>query len=420
MTTSTRGRYRAASTRAMVVTMSTTALTRRRFLHALDEPADAFRNIGPNWYAAVMGTGIVANAAATLPVHVTGLHTLALAVWLLAAAMLVALTAATAVHWSRHRETARGHALNPAMAPFYGAPPMALLTVAAGTITFGPDVLGTPTALTIGTVLWTLGTLGGLASTVVVPYLMITRHTLRLDSVFATWLMPVVPPMVSAATGPLLIPHIAHGQARLGMLLACYAMFGISLFATLALLPLIWTRLILHRTGPAVMAPTLWIVLGPLGQSVTAAGTLGAVAHLAVPGEYARGFEVFAVLYGVPVLGFALIWLVLAAAITLRTARTELPFAMTWWGFTFPVGTCVTGATGLAVDTGSTALKTLAVVLYVLLLTAWAVVGTHTLRGVLSGRLLRLPPSAPVPQAAMTPVETAPSPTALTPVGTAT
>ncbi|NUU23284.1 MAG: TDT family transporter [Streptomycetaceae bacterium] len=375
--------------------MSSAALTRGRLLHELDRPADAFRGIGPNWFAAVMGTGIVANAAATLPVSVSGLHTWGVAIWLLGAALLLALLAATAVHWARHRETARGHALNPAMAPFYGAPPMALLTVAAGTITFGPDLIGADAAVGVGAVLWTLGTLTGLASTVAVPYLMITRHELRLDSVFATWLMPVVPPMVSAATGPLLVPHLAAGQARLALLLACYAMFGISLIATVALLPLIWTRLVLHRTGPAVMVPTLWIVLGPLGQSVTAAGTMGAVAGQVVAPQNARAFEAFSVLYGVPVLGFALVWLGLAAALTWRTYRDDLPFAMTWWGFTFPVGTCVTGATALAAHTGSDVFRALAVALYALLLTAWAVVGTHTARGCLSGRLFRTPPPPP-------------------------
>ena len=37
--------------------------------------------------------------------------------------------------------------------------------------------------------------------------------------------------MVSAADGALLIPHLPEGQSRLGMLMVCYAMFGISLFA---------------------------------------------------------------------------------------------------------------------------------------------------------------------------------------------
>ena len=75
------------------------SLARRppRLLGALDRPGDVFRQLGPNWFASVMGTGIVATAAALLPVHVPGLRTVAVGVWLLAATMLVLLTAATGV-----------------------------------------------------------------------------------------------------------------------------------------------------------------------------------------------------------------------------------------------------------------------------------------------------------------------------------
>ncbi|WP_436788826.1 TDT family transporter [Yinghuangia sp. YIM S10712] len=374
-----------------------TGTPRTRLLHELDRPADAFRAVGPNWFAVVMGTGIVATAAVTLPLHVPGLHAVAVLVWLLASALLVAATAATAVQWTRHRDIARGHAANPAMVPFYGAPPMALLAVGAGTIRLGPDVLGGTAALAVGAVLWTLGAATGLACAVAVPYLMITRHRLRLDNVFPTWLLPVVPPMVAAATGPLLIPHLGGHQARLALLAACYAMFGISLLATLALLPLIWARLLLLRTGPPVMAPTLFIVLGPLGQSVSAAHTLGTVAGDAVPDRYAGACEAFALLYGMPVLGFALAWFALAGALVWRAHRQGLPFAMTWWAFTFPVGTCVKGASGLAAQTDSVALGSIAVTLYVLLVAAWAVVATHTARGCLSGRLFRTPAPAAAP-----------------------
>src|SRR5215472_5978213 len=61
-------------------------------LKELDHPQDMFRDLGPNWYASVMGTGIVAIAGAKLPVYVPGLHEFATAVWILAAAALVALT----------------------------------------------------------------------------------------------------------------------------------------------------------------------------------------------------------------------------------------------------------------------------------------------------------------------------------------
>ena len=193
--------------------------------------------------------------------------------------------------------------------------------------------------------------------------------------------MPVVPPMVSAADGALLVAHLPAGAGKETLLLACYAMFGMSLFATLAILPQVWHQLVVHGTGPAVTVPTMWIVLGPLGQSITAANLLGNQAAGVLPAPYATGAAVFALLYGVPTWGFAMIWMALAIAVTIRTARRGLPFALSWWSFTFPVGTVVTGTSALAVRTHLPALAWVALALYVVLVAAWATVAARTAHG---------------------------------------
>ena len=273
------------------------------------------------------------------------------------------------------------------MAQFWGAPPMALMTVGAGTLILGRGLLGPGTAVGIGWVLWLAGTGLGLVTACWIPFLMMTRHDIGPDAAFGGWLMPVVPPMVSAATGALLIPHLGSAQGRLTLLLACYAMFGISLFASVIIISQIWSRLVVHKPGPAVLVPTMWIVLGPLGQSVTAAGNLGTAATHVLPAPYAAGAAVFSLLYGVPAWGFAVMWLVLAAAVTARTARASLPFALTWWSFTFPVGTVVTGTISLAARSHADALRGAAVVLFALLLAAWLVVAVRTAGGMATGRL---------------------------------
>ncbi|WP_228714079.1 TDT family transporter [Prauserella endophytica] len=344
--------------------------------------ASRVTGFGPNWFASVMGTGIVANAAVTLPAQFPGLRAVATVVWVLAALVLLGLTAAWGVLWTRHRAVARGFAHDPVLAQFWGAPPMALVTVGAGTLLLGQDILGLGAALTIDWVLWSAGTLLGLVTTVWIPYRMMTTHDLTPQSTFAGWLMPVVPPMVSAANGALLVPHLPAGGARTAMLLACYAMFGISLFATLCLLPQVWQRLVQHKTGAAATVPTVWIVLGPLGQSVTAANLLGTVAESALPAPYGAAAAAFGLLYGVPTWGFAMMWLVLAAALTLRTIRAGLPFALTWWSFTFPLGTVVTGTSALAARVHSGLFSLVAVALYGLLVVAWATVAARTSRPV--------------------------------------
>ncbi|MDP7738842.1 TDT family transporter [Mycobacterium paragordonae] len=355
-------------------------------------------NIGPNWFASVMGTGIVAIAGATLPVHVPGLRGFTSGVWVLAAVLLAVLIVLVGGHWLRNPTVARTHARNPQMAHFYGAAPMALMTVGAGAVLVGGDLIGRRVAVDLDWVLWTAGTAGGLFTAVSIPFLMFTQLHVEPDAAFGGWLMPVVPPMVSAATGALLLPHMPPGTGRETMLYGCYAMFGLSLIASLNIIAMIWSRLVLYGTSGSARVPTLWIVLGPLGQSITAAGLLAtAAATGAVDHQLAAAMNDFAVIFGVPVWGFAVLWISLATALTVRTLRRGMPFALTWWSLTFPVGTFVTGTSQLAAHTHLPAFKVAAAVAYLGLLLTWILVTVRTARGSLRGNLLTLPPSsAPV------------------------
>ncbi|MBW0018906.1 MAG: TDT family transporter [Mycobacterium sp.] len=351
-------------------------------------------NIGPNWFASVMGTGIVATAGAGLPLQVVGLRVFTEVVWVIAAVLLVILIVLVGGHWVRHPTVARTHARNPQLAHFYGAAPMALLTVGSGAMLVGRDLVGQRVAVDLDWVLWTAGTLGGLFTAVTIPYLMFTQHQVEPDAAFGGWLMPVVPPMVSAASGALLLPHIGAGTGRETMLYGCYAMFGLSLMASLNIIVMIWSRLTLYGTSGSARIPTLWIVLGPLGQSITAAGLLGAAAKPAVDQALAQDMITFGILYGVPVWGFAVLWIALATALTVRTLARGMPFALTWWSLTFPVGTFVTGTSQLALHTHLPAFKVAGVVAYAGLLTTWLLVAVRTGRGSLRGNLLKTPPSS--------------------------
>ncbi|MFJ9374651.1 C4-dicarboxylate ABC transporter [Streptomyces sp. NPDC101455] len=340
--------------------------------------------LSPSWFAAVMGTGIVANAAVTLPRSLPGLRAAATVVWVGAVLLLVLL----AVGYLRGRGL-RSHAGDPVVAQFFGAPPMALLTVGAGALLLGRRVIGFDAALDVDRMLWSLGTALGLATACTVPYLMVTRHRFAPDAAFGGWLMPIVPPMVSAATGALLVPYTPAGQLRLALLLACYAMLGLGLVAALLVLAILYGRLVHHDAPTGTVVPTVWIGLGALGQAVTALGALATAAPSTLPALYARGAEALALLGGILVWGFALLWLALATALTARTIRAGLPFAPTWWSFIFPFGALVTATNSLAARTGSVLFVWPAVVFYALLVLAWIVVAGGSLRHVAATRTAR-------------------------------
>lgn len=347
--------------------------------------------LGPNWFASVMGTGIVAVAGATLPIHLSVLEPFALGVWFLALGLLLVLVVSFVVHWLRWRSVAWRYAKDPTLVQFYGAPPMALMTVGAGALVLGYHVLGRTGALSLDWVLWISGTILGLISAVVVPLRLFTQLEVDSDAAFGGWLMPIVPPMVSAATGGLLLTHLASEPLRSTMYYCCFALFGLSLVTSLVIISLIWSRLVYVGATRSVEVPTLWIVLGPLGQSITAALVLSAAAAGSVKANLVGGFSFLGIAYGVPIWGFAVLWICLATALTLRAFRAHLPFHLTWWSFTFPLGTFVTGTSHLYLSTSLPLFRYVAVLSYLVLVIAWLVVSLSTLRAVVTKDLLRAP-----------------------------
>ncbi|MDH3360571.1 MAG: hypothetical protein OEL55_06835, partial [Desulfobulbaceae bacterium] len=108
----------------------------KRFFYTVTGATNDYE-LGPNWFASVMGTGIIANAAATLPMFSSKLQTFALVVWILASVMLAGLFLASIKLLAQKQNVWKRHFSDPMMAQFYGAPPMAMLTVAGGSLLLG-------------------------------------------------------------------------------------------------------------------------------------------------------------------------------------------------------------------------------------------------------------------------------------------
>ncbi|MFE7201596.1 hypothetical protein ACFU8R_15090 [Pseudonocardia alni] len=143
-------------------------------------------------------------------------------------------------------------------------------------------------------------------------------------------------------------------------------------------------RRVLVRLGTAGLAladtPTVVIVPGPFGQSVTAANLLAGEAQGLLPEPFAGVAIGAGLLYGAPAWGFAVGWAVLSALLIGHALRRGMPFSASWWAVTVPFGTLVPGTNALAARTALPPVVGAAVVLFAVLVLVWVVVAAATVR----------------------------------------
>ncbi|WP_424807759.1 TDT family transporter [Rhodococcus sp. 27YEA15] len=353
-------------------------------------PQSPFAHITPNWFAVAMGTGIVSVAAGSLESELTQLKVVAEVFWLLGVTVLLCLVSAFSAHWSKHRVQALTYLRTPAMFPFYGAVAMAFLTVGSATGITGPTFLGTDVAIAVSTTLWTAGTALGL-----ITYAVMVQRLLRHGGAAAAmpfWLLPVVPPMVSASTGAAVYAHLGDGVTRTAMLTFCYALFALALIAAVGILVAVLRQFARNRAAGGAMIPrnaipTLWIPLGVIGQSVAASNLLAAAAHHTMSDPHAEVLRSFGIVYGSVVGSIGAVAFVAVTVVTVAALRGGLDFSLGWWSFTFPIGACAVGAGAFAAATDSLLIEIVAVALLSVLIPVWATVAVRTVASIRSGAL---------------------------------
>jgi C4-dicarboxylate transporter/malic acid transport protein len=360
----------------------------------LQHPREVIRQFTPNWFAATMGTGVLALALAQLPGESAGLHAIAEALWLFNIVLFVLFTALYAARWTLFFDEARRIFGHSTVSMFFGTIPMGLATIINGFLVFGLPRWGDG-VIHVAEVLWWLDVAMSVACGVLIPYMMFTRQEHSIDQMTAVWLLPVVAAEVAAASGGLLAPHLADAHSQLVVLVTSYVLWAFSLPVAFSILTILLLRMALHKLPHENMAASSWLALGPIGTGALGMLLLGADAPaifaangLPGIGEIAAGLGLVA---GITLWGFGLWWMLIAVLITVRYLRVGIPFNLGWWGFTFPLGVYSLATLKLASTLSLTFFSAFGCVLVVLLAVMWLIVAKRTMQGAWRGELFVSP-----------------------------
>ncbi|SFW45571.1 MULTISPECIES: TDT family transporter [Pseudomonas] len=374
--------------------MTCAAKSRFRPLSHLPRPLEAIRQFTPNWFAVIMGTGVLALALAQWPAAMPGLHALGEGLWVFNTLLFVVFALMYMARWVLFFDEARRIFGHSTVSMFFGTIPMGLATLINGLLLFGLPRWGEG-VVTVAEVLWWIDVAMSLACGVLIPFLMFTRQEHRIDQMTAVWLLPVVAAEVAAASGGLLAPHLADVHSQLIMLVTSYVLWAFSLPVAFSILTILLLRMALHKLPHESMAASSWLALGPIGTGALGMLLLGSDAPLifaanGLPGvgEIAAGLGLVA---GITLWGFGFWWMLMALLITARYLRGGIPFNLGWWGFTFPLGVFALTTLKLADLLKLDFFSAFGGVLVAMLAVMWLIVGRRTLLGAWHGELFVSP-----------------------------
>lgn len=231
----------------------------RKPLSGVTSPAELARQFTPNWFATTMGTGILYIIMLMSPVQLPHQRQVAEILWISDTGFYLLFVGLLLARLSFFPETIGPLLRHPVQSMFLGAIPMGLIPIINANLTFGPDLFGPDRAVLLSHVLWWFDAALAVGVAWLVPFFMFTHQIYAAEQITPVWLLPIVGPEVTAASGGLLAPHLGAGAAQL-MVATGYVLWAVSVPLAFSIITIVFLRLALHKLPQKGMAASMWLI----------------------------------------------------------------------------------------------------------------------------------------------------------------
>ncbi|WP_048057818.1 TDT family transporter [Methanothermococcus okinawensis] len=296
-------------------------------LEACESKWDIIKNFIPSWFAAIMGTGILAITSHMYAMYLPILNTVAVYLVYFNVFLFILFSIPWTLRWIIFPKNAKADLNHPVLSAFYPTFAVSMLVLASDFFTILHNIYWSK-------IFWILGALSMIVFSIIVPFQMFKSENIKLDHVNPGWYIPPVGLIVIPIAGGLLAPHFTGLLHELAVITNFFG-WGAGFFLYLAILAIVFYRFMLHHPLPSTLAPTVWINLGPIGAGIIALINIvhnTPIIHIKDP------YYIFSFIFW----GFGLWWAIMAIVMTLHYIKNlKLPYGMPWWAFIFPLGAYV-------------------------------------------------------------------------------
>ncbi|PLX39183.1 MAG: C4-dicarboxylate ABC transporter [Hyphomicrobiales bacterium] len=298
-----------------------------------------------SFFAVVMGLSGLTLATERLEktLGVEHFYSLGLVIAAVAAFVVIAafyLTKATR-YWSA--VVAEWH--HPVRLSFFPAISISLLLLATAIVPFSKSA---------ALAMWSVGATLHIIATLSVVSAWIGHRSFETPHMNPAWFIPAVGNVIVPITG-----------MSLGFVEVSWFFFSVGMVFWVVLLTLVFNRLIFHNPLPERLYPTLVILVAP--------PAVGFVAYMHLNGGALDGFA--------RILYYAGVLFLLVVAVQIQRF-SRLPYALSWWAYSFPLAAITIATLLYAEKIGSDAFRMFGFVLYAVLVAVIAILILRTIKAI--------------------------------------
>lgn len=350
-----------------------------------------------------MNSGIISLLTHQLPYQFHGLKIISTIFYIIDLVLFIFFSIAFILRFVLYRGTAYQEITNDQNELMLcGCWPIAFMTLTSLTALITSNAYWGHSFTIVAYVMWWFVTLWALVFLLWIFTTLIRKHDAKDVRLSTMVILPAVSVSTAAVEGAAIAAFTYNLDDRLGVpvIIVSFMLVGTGILFGLMLSTYLFHRLLADGWPPPAMTASVFIFIGPCGQSAAALQLLGSAANkyhffarynrgTLFTAEAAEPLQIACILVALLLTGLGIIWLMFSvAAMIERAVQKELEWTPGWNSIIFPTGTLCTAFLLFGIDLDSTAFNVVTCILLIILVIVYLVNVVFTMPRIAAGKLL--------------------------------
>ncbi len=345
------------------------------------------KHFSPAWFAASMGTGGIANLLYQLGKNNAALRALGQTFFVINIVIFGVLLIPWVLRWFMHIKHVVIDIKHPIMSNFFVTMPVSGIILGTNLMLMGNTFLPNNVIINLSLIFWIFGTVFSLILGVYVLFNIFIIDEVHPNTINFSWFITPVASVVVPLLGNGLVKYYFNVNLDLANFINIIdlSFYGIGMFLFIILFGVVVNRFIYHKMPHAMMLPTFWIMLGPIGVGTIALVGLADINVMLGFLETASSIKLLSIIlwgFGLWTFGFSTFITVL------YLGKGEIPFTLSWWAFIFPIVSYASGTLVIYSITNASFILGYTFFLTVIVVIIWLVTFIKTLVGIINLKML--------------------------------